>query len=324
MESTAADGVASTAAGRRQQQLITVRPQLQDDGAYCESLCRELEHGNILLLLAEDTTYLPSAEDQAFLRAQPWQTGSTSHKNIAYKPHLIKTTGIAPDARPEDAERLNRILRGYSEGALSFLAKLLPRYAAQWTVDYATLRALEEAGRKLPTRHRNDLMHVDAFPTRPTYGGRIIRAFTNIHPEKPRVWACAEPFEELAAHYAQDAGLSRVSGAGFAARRAVSALARAVGVKAPDRTPYDEFMLNFHHYLKANESFQATDWTNVHAFPPGATWITFTDAVAHMVKSGQYALEQTCIVPLTAMVEPEIAPVSVLERLAGRPLIRHN
>ena len=34
--------------------------------------------------------------------------------------------------------------------------------------------------------------------------------------------------------------------------------------------------------------------TQTAAFPPGSTWITFTDQVAHKAASGQYAIEQTC------------------------------
>lgn len=46
----------------------------------------------------------------------------------------------------------------------------------------------------------------------------------------------------------------------------------------------------------------------------------FTDLVPHAAVSGQYALEQTFIVPKSALVLPEIAPVRVLERLCGVPL----
>jgi hypothetical protein len=36
--------------------------------------------------------------------------------------------------------------------------------------------------------------------------------------------------------------------------------------------------------------------------------------------SGQYALEQTFIIPLQAMVAPQKAPIRVLEKIAGMPL----
>ncbi|HYB40551.1 MAG TPA: Kdo hydroxylase family protein, partial [Candidatus Methylomirabilis sp.] len=52
-------------------------------------------------------------------------------------------------------------------------------------------------------------------------------------------------------------------------------------------------------------------------FPPGSTWLVLTDMVPHAVESGQFALEQTVILPHRALLRPEVAPVTVLERLSG-------
>ena len=71
-------------------------------------------------------------------------------------------------------------MRSYSERALAFLWKLLPRYMEKARIDFASFRPQEEEGRDLPTKKRNDLLHVDAFPTRPTRGDMILRFFTNI------------------------------------------------------------------------------------------------------------------------------------------------
>ena len=283
---------------------------------YAATLCASLEQGAILTL--QSTPFLPPAEDMAFLRGQK-QSASSTHKNIAYKPEAGRITGISGQAEA-DAERTRRILADYSRGALTFLAGLFPRYAAAWKVDYASFRPLEEQGRNISIRQRNDLMHIDAFPTRPTHGGRILRAFTNIHPEKERVWVTAGPFDALAASYAAAAGLPSVIRPGAAAARKVKRLVHMAVPKVPDRSAYDEFMLMFHDYLKTNEEFQTRGKLREHVFSPGSTWICFTDQVAHAVLSGQYAVEQTCIVPLSCMVLPERSPVSVLERLAGRSL----
>ncbi len=55
-------------------------------------------------------------------------------------------------------------------------------------------------------------------------------------------------------------------------------------------------------------------------FPPKSSWLVFTDLVGHAVLAGQYALEQTFTVSRQALRQPEQAPVSILERLAGVPL----
>jgi hypothetical protein len=80
-------------------------------------------------------------------------------------------------------------------------------------------------------------------------------------------------------------------------------------------------MLRFHEYLKRNEEYQR-DWASYRfEFPPGSTWLVFTDVVPHSVHSGQHALEQTIIVARDSMADPEKAPVSILQRLCGKPLL---
>jgi hypothetical protein len=80
-------------------------------------------------------------------------------------------------------------------------------------------------------------------------------------------------------------------------------------------------MLRFHEYLKRNQEYQR-DWANYRfEFPPGSTWLVFTDVVPHSVQSGQHALEQTIIVARDSMADPGNAPVSILERLCGKPLL---
>ena len=297
-------------------QIIPVEAH-RDESDYARRLCENLERGNILLL--SPTPYHPAPDDAEFLRSQR-QTAASSHKNIAYKPNRKVMTG-ADEKSMQDAERLKSILAEYSRGALETLGRLFSPYAASWHVDYASFRPVEEENRPLPLRHRNDLLHLDAFPTRPTHGGRILRAFTNLHPERDRVWATSVPFEELAARYADAAGLKQVTGPLANLRRGSVRVARTAGLRLPDRSPYDEFMLRFHHYLKSDGEFQRTGRLQTSAFPPGSTWISFTDQVVHAVVSGQYALEQTCIVPLSALTLPDLAPVNVLERIAARPLV---
>ena len=50
-------------------------------------------------------------------------------------------------------------------------------YAATWKPDRGSYRPEEEATRRLRLTARNDLIHVDAFPNRPTQGYRILRVF---------------------------------------------------------------------------------------------------------------------------------------------------
>lgn len=156
---------------------------------------------------------------------------------------------------------------------------------------------------------------------RPTGGGRILRCFSNINPTNPRVWCTTDGFTTLARTHAKAAGLDRIAEGGVSAgARLLETFQKAFGMKVKSSTPYDKFMLRFHDYLKENSAFQQECPKIRMEFQPGATWICFTDSVPHSVLHGQYALEQTVIVPISAMVTPEKSPLRVLESLAGRSL----
>lgn len=281
-----------------------------------ERACAEaLERGGVLLF-RETPFELPEADRELLLRQR--QTEAGYHKNIAYRPAADRVTGVAPRER-EDAENLRRVLRDYSRRVIAFAAAVLPRYARSWRIDYASFRPQEEESRRLSTHSRNDLLHVDSFPTRPTRGDRIFRVFTNVNPRSPRVWRTGEDFEELAERFARPSGLLDRS----VRRRPLAVFgraARAVGLPVRARPPYDEFMLAFHHFMKENEAYQEGARAERMEFPPGSTWMVFTDMVAHSVLSGQFALEQTFLVARDSLWLAEKAPIAILERLAGRAL----
>jgi hypothetical protein len=278
-------------------------------------VCRVLEEGNILLF--PSTPFALPDNDREFLLRQR-QTEAGYHKNIAYRPGGDRITGVARQ-QAEDARELRRVLRDYSRTVANFAAAIMPRCAGQWRLDYASFRPQEEASRKLSRHARNDLLHVDSFPTRPTRGDRIFRVFTNINPAAPRVWRTGETFPELAERFAIPSGLlERASRRGVG--RSVLALLRSAGLPVRVRPRYDEFMHRFHNFLKDNEGYQETARAEVVSFPPGSTWMVFTDMVTHAVLSGQFALEQTFLIARRSLTLPEQAPVAVLERLAGRTL----
>lgn len=280
--------------------------------AYCE----QLESGKILFF-PELPFDLPSA-DREFLLSQPWSE-LRLHKNVSYRPDEDILRGVAGDSATID--RVQSILRNYSAHVLQFAADFLAPYARKWVTDFSSFRPLEEQGRDLPLHKRNDLLHVDAFPSRPTRGGRILRIFTNLNPSKMRVWNTTGAFDALAERYAAEAGLEKFASASGLSR-AVQGLAGKFGMRGADRTPYDAFMLRFHDYLKENSEFQTSYPKHRLEFPPLATWLVFTDGVAHAAMSGQYALEQTLLIPPGALVAPEAAPYRILERIAGKSLVR--
>ncbi len=227
---------------------------------------------------------MPAPQDREFLCGIR-QDGGSLHKNIAYRPALGKISGTGKLAAAT-VERLRTVLEQFSRTAIAFAAAQLPRYEAHWHSDYASFRPVEERGRDLPFTKRNDLLHVDAFPTRPTNGGLILRIFTNINPSEDRVWITSDPMAALAARYAGDAGLARLAKHSPLGARQARALG-GLGLPVTARSPYDHFMLAFHDYLKKNAEYQQSCPKYRFAFPPGTTWMVFTDVVPHSVESGQ-------------------------------------
>ncbi|MGA9530182.1 MAG: Kdo hydroxylase family protein [Terriglobales bacterium] len=285
-----------------------------DSAVRSRELCAELEKGTILFFPAPPFD-LPQPDIEWLLALRP--ANSRLHKNVSYRPESGVLRGFSDDA---NQDRVHTIMRQYAAEVRKFVDAFLAPYARELQVDYASFRPLEEEGRNLPLHKRNDLLHVDAFPSRPTHGGRILRVFTNINPGQDRIWVVGERFPDLARRLAHRAGLERYANQPALWTGFKRGLSRA-GLPLPDRTPYDEFMLHFHDWLKENAEFQqSNEGKEQIAFPPMATWLVYTDGVPHAALSGQFAMEQTFIIPVEALVAPEASPIRVLEGLAKKAM----
>lgn len=287
----------------------------QAASAASDEVCTRLESGEILYFPTSPIAL--SDEDRAFLLGQ--KQSSALHKNISYRPAQDRLKGIGATDEAVFA-RAHSIMRDFSRHSVEFLTRFFPAYARDWKIDFASFRPIEEEGRNVALRSRNDLIHVDSFPSRPSYGDRLLRIFLNIHPSRPRIWVTSDSFEQLVRDYGARAGLphppTALSRIRSQALRALSGL----GLPVVDRPAYDHFMLRFHHFLKENAEFQRSCPKQRWEFPPGSSWICFTDTTSHSCVSGQYALEQTFIVRRRSLIRPDRAPVAILERLAGFPL----
>ena len=80
-------------------------------------------------------------------------------------------------------------------------------------------------------------------------------------------------------------------------------------------------MLQLHDLMKGDAEYQAEAPQSRFDFPPGSTWMAFTDQVSHAAMAGQFQLEQTFLLPIDAMLEPQRSPLRILERLVGRRLV---
>ena len=276
-----------------------------------------LERGEVLYFPTAPF-HLPAGDDHAFLLRQ--QLGGPVHKNISYDPATGRAGGLAR-CGTEDAERLRGLFASFSRTTTEWLARALPRYAAGWQLDRISYRPEEEATRRLRHLARNDLLHVDAFPGRPSQGRRILRVFANVNPSEPRVWVTSSPFAALLEQYGEAAGLPGRTGAHWLGqlREGVVRLFRPGKVK---RSAYDAFMLRFHDYLKRNDEFQERGPKRLWTFPPGSAWVAFTDTCSHSVLRGRYCLEHSYFVSPHVLALSGESPAALLNKMCSGKALR--
>jgi len=275
------------------------------DAALRARACNALEAGRVLL------ARLPFAvaPDEAFLLS-PSVMGS-ERKNISFDSadDSISNTSLSG----VQADRLRAMLRRFGDSAETLLHDLLPDYAADLERARTSFRPAEIAGRAYSPRHDDRLLHVDAFPSRPMGGRRILRLFTNVAADgAAREWRVGEPFADFARRFLPRTG-SGVPGGAWLLQR--------LGITRGRRSEYDRLMLRLHDAGKLDGAYQTAGPKADVAFPAGTTWMCFTDQVLHAALAGHCALEQTFHMPVSVMAEPERAPLRVLERLAGRSLV---
>ena len=192
---------------------------------------------------------------------------------------------------------------------------LRPHYTAALRYAPTSYRPAQVESRVQSWRADDRRMHVDSFPSRPNYGERILRVFTNANPHgKPRVWRVGEPFEDVARRFLPRAKpYSRWQAKVLHKLRVTKSL----------RSEYDHLMLQLHDGMKSDLDYQKNAAQQSVPFPPGSVWVwvCFSDQTSHAVESGQYMLEQTLHLPASRQYNPETSPLAILRRLTGRPLV---
>ena len=264
-----------------------------------------LEHGKVLVL--PDLAF-PILPDEADL-LRPDVSGA-ERKNISLDPRTGRLGNAALE--PGEAGRLTAMVQRFADGSARLLADLLTEYAPVIEQARTSFRPNEIAGRTTSPRHDDKRLHVDAFPSRPLAGKRILRLFNNVAPDGAvRAWRVGEQFETYAKRFLPRIG-GPVPGSAW--------LLKHLGITKGRRSAYDHLMLGLHDRGKLDDAYQATAPHADVTFAPGTTWLCFTDQVLHAALAGHCALEQTFHVPVSAMTAPQLAPLRVLERLAGRGL----
>jgi hypothetical protein len=278
------------------------RPALAGDEQ--DRAIRTIEGGGIVVL---PRLAFPLAVDELRFLSPCWSDGRA--KNISFDGGALKGARGSAD----DIAGLSRMVGRFATEASSLVTTLFPRYAPHVRRARTSFRPQPAVGRAVSWRKDDARLHVDAFPSRPNHGERILRVFCNVSPDEDRVWRVGESFEAVARRFLPNI------------RRQIPGEARwlsALHVTKGLRSPYDHLMLGLHDGAKADLAYQANCAQQVVRFAPGTTWLCFSDQVMHAAMSGQYMLEQTIDLPLTALYDRDRSPLAILERLCGRSLAR--
>ena len=219
--------------------------------------------------------------------------------------------GAQGDAATQAA--LAQMVGRFRSQARQLIDGMLPQYGAALRMAPTSYRPAQVETRAQSWRADDRRLHVDAFPSRPNYGERILRVFTNVNPDGlPRVWRVGEPFEAIARHFLPRSKRYR----GWQARAL-----HALRVTKSLRSEYDHLMLQLHDGMKADLAYQEHAQQLTMAFPPGSSWVCFSDQTAHAVMSGQFMLEQTMHLAAAQQYDRQASPLAILSRLTGRPLV---
>jgi hypothetical protein len=262
-----------------------------------------LEGGGVLVL--PHLAFNLQPDESRFLSPQ-WSDGRA--KNISFDGKALKGARGTAD----ELAALQAMVARFATCAASLVAALFPRYAPYVRSARTSFRPQPATGRAVSWRKDDSRLHVDAFPSRPNRGERILRVFCNVNPSEDRVWRVGEDFAVMARQL-----LPRVRRPWPGAPALLSLLRVTKGA----RSDYDHLMLGLHDCAKADMSYQQSCRQQVVRFAPGTTWLCFSDQVMHAAVSGQHMLEQTIHLPVSALYDSASSPLAILERLCGRALV---
>jgi len=261
-----------------------------------------LEQGAVLVF--PNLVFTLAEAEKSFLDAR---VSDGKAKNIS----LDHTTGKmqASSLTGDRAIALAAMMERFGSQATRLVHELLPYRNVERA--RTSFRPVQVKDRHYSKISDDRLLHIDAFPSRPMGGRRILRFFANVAPGSARRWHVGQPFEDFARAFLPKVG-PHAPGKSW--------LYEKLGVTRGRRSLYDELMLSLHDAGKLDSDFQQNSPHQKVEFPPGSCWLVFTDQVLHAALGGEFALEQTFHLDVSEMAVPDRAPIRVLERLSGKPL----
>ena len=274
--------------------------------AQTRELAGAVEQGSVLYF--PKLTFAIGDKERRFLDPH-W--ADPKSKNISFDGERDVLAGAV--GTDEERGGLRALLKRYRKQSVGLIKALFPHYQQSLRVARTSFRPVRVEGRASSWRKDDARLHVDAFPSRPNRGERILRVFHNANPNgEPRVWRIGEPFEDTAKHFLPEI-TAPIPGSAL--------LMELLHITKSRRSRYDHIMLQLHDRMKADNEYQQRAPQITVPFAAGGTWICFSDQAAHAAMSGQFLLEQTLHLPVEALYEPAHSPLKILERLTHGALL---
>lgn len=271
-----------------------------------ESSIENLEKGNLLYL--PQLSFDLSEPEKKFLNPDCHQGKS---KNISFNVLTGRLKGADLDA--ENNILLSHMLFRFMKNARHLVKAVLPQYNDSLIIGRTSFRPIEVRGRTTSKRQDDTRLHVDAFTATPNQGKRILRVFSNINPHgESRHWQLGEAFESVLQKFAPKL---------HAPFPLTSKVLNLLNITKTYRSLYDHYMLLLHDNMKLDDHYQTHVVKQDFHFPSNTSWIVMTDHVSHAALAGQFMLEQTFYLPVSAMKYPEFSPLKILEKHFNRTLV---
>ena len=203
------------------------------------------------------------------------------------------------------------ILQAFQQAAEDAILRMVPAWRGALTPDRVSWRPLELSTRRVRWNARDDLFHIDHFPTRPTGGRRIVRFFFNACDGEDIVWSSTSPLKKLIEDgkaFGQPQVFQDMAGL---RRQAVrnqpwwSGFQRQTGL-------HDAVVKLVHDHLKRDETFQEETVRKLRCFTPGSAWFALTDSCCHALLRGRWLVDITWFLEPDACQFPDLLPTNLL------------
>ncbi len=172
--------------------------------------------------------------------------------------------------------------------------------------------------------NKNIALQTDFLPNHYLNGDRILRIVANVNEEEKRQWFVSDSFSSIMEQFGGRKPLffPKVKNKSFLEKIFLKKM-KSFLFPAKRLSPYDHFLFRLQNFLKENKEFQKNSMKKCWTFPPLSTWAGFTDSIS-CAQEKKDIIELIFIIPRRALMNPEKAPISILERMSKEVVVEPN